>query len=445
MVYCNVLFLSLSHPKQNKRTSELHKNSKNQHKPKPRKSPTNMSRKRAAATAAAAFRNLAVSNSEDSVDSMMSSNRVSSRSSNNNNSNARNRNRGSSKKAKRTHAGTGAAGSSSSSSSSASSSAAAASSSSHSDDAIVDPMQIAWNTTTTRRCKHQGDGYHGTNMVDWLQFLATEAVEQRHTQTSRLCSLFETKGNGVLDPSNVVLRWVDNKKNLQLSLDLIQYCKTLLSQCQSANDRFLILPLEIGKQVGKTVDCTHAGILLVDFEHRVIMRIDPNGVESPMPYDNTLLDAQLKDVFLPLFPEIARFLYVPLSKVYAYNPAVAGSFDTSKKVGLVRQDPQTYVFTGPQRKEGMQGGAYQKKQEENGYCLAWSLLLGHYMVLNPNRTFAQIIDYLMSHSAAQLRSFIREYNCLIIEKTDRPTTDECNGGCSDDEGDEADAEEVNEA
>lgn len=302
---------------------------------------------------------------------------------------------------------------------------------------IVDPFLLSWDATSAG-CVSKAESYDGRNMVEWLQYLASDdagAADNRNA-AGGMCSLVETLEEAAeQDESHlvqhVVLKWIDNKKNLVIPADLISYCRALLTRCATRKKRFLVLPIEIGKAVGAREDMTHASVLLIDFEHRAILRIDPNGVNTGgMPYDNTLLDDKLQKVFLPLFPVIMLFRYVPLAQVYAYDPELPGGLNQSKKRELVRQNPDTFVFDGPQRKEAKRGGAYRKKTETDGYCLAWALMLAHYMTMNPEHCFGDIVDYLMKHTGVELRNIVRQYNCMILEKTDGPAMEE-----NDDEGD----------
>jgi hypothetical protein len=299
---------------------------------------------------------------------------------------------------------------------------------------IVDPFLLSWDAKSAG-CKSKAETYDGKNMVEWLRYLASDeagAAGNKHSLTD-MFSLFEgmEMDGDAQGPElqHVVLKWLDNKKNLVIPADLIVYCRAVLKRSATQKKRFLVLPIEIGKVVGTRENLTHASVLLIDFEQRAILRIDPNGVNTGgMPYDNTLLDTQLQTVFLPLFPEIALFRYVPLAQVYAYDPMLPGGLDTGKKRELVRQNPDTYVFDGPQRKEAMSGGSYKKKTETDGYCLAWALMLAHYMTMNPEHSFSEIVDYLMKHSGVELRNFVRQYNCMILEKTDGPEMEENSNG-----------------
>lgn len=51
---------------------------------------------------------------------------------------------------------------------------------------------------------------------------------------------------------------------------------------------------------------------------------------------------------------------------------------------------------------------------EEGYCVAWSLLLLHYRVLNPDRTDQQLVDYFADKNPSELQKMVRGYASTIL-------------------------------
>lgn len=160
-----------------------------------------------------------------------------------------------------------------------------------------------------------------------------------------------------------------------------------------------------------TIKCrcrsSHANALIFDVENKIVTRFEPHGSLINL-YDFNNMDLEFKKMF--------------------------ENAEIRDRIGCwTYNSPSTYCNgEGPQTKENKikyekkTGKVYGKIRiiEPKGYCSSWSLLFIHCKLLNPQMSYKDIINNILSYDNAQLSKKIREYSSYIVNNVNENWTSE---------------------
>lgn len=273
------------------------------------------------------------------------------------------------------------------------------------------------------------------HMTAWIQKIALTTVMGRRVLCPASSSRDDTTGTATAPPttsssdfSQLNLSYVEHRGK-GLAIIAGTGLKQHLNECIASRCEYIIVPVQIGKRRATSDDYTHACVLVIETRKKRAYCINGYGLVNPMPYQPFTLDKMIAAYLKGNFDHFADYAYFTQAMVYAFDDN-----DPERPFPLARHrlggEVDAHVLEGPQHVE--QQGSY-KKGEINGYCLAWSLLLAHYRILNPHVSLYHIILHFTRnalyvpttpHAATSplplqrwLRSVIRRYNCEIVSET----------------------------
>ncbi len=188
--------------------------------------------------------------------------------------------------------------------------------------------------------------------------------------------------NFKLDFTNIEIIWSYMKLIFQTNFDSI-----LKNRINNAH--FIIIPLGIDVSMG-----SHANIIIIDTNKKIIERFEPNGINPPSGfyYNPELLDTLLKNKFLEILPE------------YAFI------------------SPSEYLPTiGFQILETIEESKCKKIGDPNGFCAVWCLWWVEQKLINYEIDSKELAVELIKQIKLSNKSFkklIRNYSIKISQLRD---------------------------
>ncbi len=188
--------------------------------------------------------------------------------------------------------------------------------------------------------------------------------------------------NFKLDFTNIEIVWSYMKLIFQTNFDSI--LKNRIN-----NTHFIIIPLGIDVSMG-----SHANIIIIDTNKKIIERFEPNGINPPSGfyYNPELLDTLLKNKFLEILPE-----YVFIS-------------------------PSEYLPTiGFQILETIEESKCKKIGDPNGFCAVWCIWWIEQKLINYEINSKELAVELIKQIKLSNKSFkklIRNYSIKISQLRD---------------------------
>ena len=214
-------------------------------------------------------------------------------------------------------------------------------------------------------------------------------LEYPLTENNKLIDYYKKLGinfNYKLDFSNIEIVWIYQKIIYPVNFDAI--FKNKFDNLDEENN-FIIIPLGIEVENG-----SHANILIVDVENKLIERFEPNGFYGPREffYNPDLLDNLLQNKFTELLP---NFKYLAPNK---YLPII--SF---------------------QILESLETEKCKKIGDPNGFCAVWCIWWAYYRIQYKNIKSSKLAKLLINKIKFNKLSFkeiIRNFSQRITEIRD---------------------------
>jgi len=189
---------------------------------------------------------------------------------------------------------------------------------------------------------------------EWSNFfIKVKLTNESHLQTTEL-----VRKN--VEPVGYKKEWTNISKTIK--------------NCEKTGKRFFMMPIMLHHPI---MTGTHANIILVDTEEKIISLLEPHGRRK----DNSTLDSIESAYYLS-----DKFLKKFFSKILDHYEYIS---------------PQNY----------MNSNSLQSRIDAGtGLCISWGILFVHYRILNLDKTLNQIIKYLDKKIT---KNFILKYVRLV--------------------------------
>lgn len=220
-----------------------------------------------------------------------------------------------------------------------------------------------------------------------LNFKNTSTLLQHPlTENDKLIEYYQKIGKNYdykIDFSNIEIVWSFQK------MILSQNFESILSFKLSNDSRFIIIPLGI-----EIESMSHANMIIIDKEKKIIERFEPNGQNYPrnLNYNPELLDSILKNIFSQILVD------------YKYN------------------NPKQYLPTvGFQMLETLDDNKCAKIGDPNGFCAIWCVWWTEQKISNPDIESSELAYKLINQIKISNKSFknlIRNYSQKVINIRD---------------------------
>lgn len=175
------------------------------------------------------------------------------------------------------------------------------------------------------------------------------------------------------------------------------YTEIFKCKKEHPNLRFIIVILQLPG---------HLNGLIFDFQEQdeyegVITRFEPHGTKAK--FDHEAVDKILKNYFLKGKGEIEQ---------------LSENEFTDRRLPEERWYFQNWTYRSPIEfcpKDGPQNIESRiRKEYEKGYCAAWTLLIMHYRITNPEMTDKQVIEYFTRKTKVELKEMIETYSAWEV-------------------------------
>ena len=230
----------------------------------------------------------------------------------------------------------------------------------------------------------------------WILYLEEKLKDET------ICFTYSSDAHG-----GYMLRFEANKTLEPRSTSKFLFVKrdfyTEIFKCKEEhpNLRFIIVILQLPG---------HLNGLIFDFQEQdeykgVITRFEPHGTKAK--FDHRAVDDILKNYFVEGIGEIEQFSKQKFTR---------RSFKERWyfKNWTYRSPIEFCPWDGPQNIEASLKG----EEHEPGYCAAWTLLIMHYRITNPEMTDKQVIEYFTEKTKEELKQMIQNYSAWEVSVLD---------------------------
>ncbi len=170
-----------------------------------------------------------------------------------------------------------------------------------------------------------------------------------------------------------------------------------IEKCKTKGKRFILLPLTIKIKYRNDM-VYHSNALILDLEKGIVSRFEPHGTTDKKLYNHVALDNAIKKELKISRSEFSLFDKYRSPKHTCPNIGPQIKQRLSKKYGIKTETIGGKLVLG----------------EAEGFCSAWSLMMMHLRLLNPDTSDLKLTNYLLNKSPDQLAEMIRQYMSLIV-------------------------------
>lgn len=254
--------------------------------------------------------------------------------------------------------------------------------------------------------KQMGEDYTRRFEGKYMESHAWILYLQEKLKDEPICFAYSSDTHG-----GYMLRFEANKEKKSRSRSKFLFVKrdfyTEIEKCRKErpNLRFIIVILQLPN---------HLNGLIFDFQEEgekegVITRFEPHGYDAV--FDHEIVDDILKKYFLEGKGEIEQVTETNFTrKRYEDEERHERSYF---KNWAYRSPIEFCPRDGPQNIESR-----IRKKDEKGYCAAWTLLIMHYRITNPEKTDEEVIKYFTKKSDMKLKEMIETYSAWEVHVLD---------------------------